>query len=229
MKNKSIWVYNNTSSFGKNIEGKINTDILIIGGGITGLTMSYFLRNYQGKVTLIDKDLVGHGVSLKTTAKISYMQGIYNDIKKYHGFYKAKLYLKSQIEAMNTIINIIKTNNIQCDLKCVDSILFTLDKNKMSKIDKEKEILNECNIFVNDVFNETIESGIKVSDTYVFHPLKYINGLKRIVSNKIDIYENTLAMDINLKNNKWEIRCNNGMIIANKVVVATHYPFFIYP
>ena len=36
-------------------------------------------------------------------------------------------------------------------------------------------------------------------------------------------------MDINLKNNKWEIRCNNGMIIANKVVVATHYPFFIYP
>ena len=68
-----------------------------------------------------------------------------------------------------------------------------------------------------------------VSDTYVFHPLKYLNALKRIISSNIDIYENTLAMDINFKNNKWEVRCNNGIIVANKVISTNHYPFFIYP
>ena len=46
------------------------------------------------------------------------MQGVYGDIKKYHGFDKAKLYLKVQLEVIKLIINIIKTNNIKCDLKC---------------------------------------------------------------------------------------------------------------
>ena len=52
------------------------------------------------------------------------MQGVYGDIKKYHGFDKAKLYLKVQLEVIKLIINIIKTNDIKCDLKCVDSTRF---------------------------------------------------------------------------------------------------------
>lgn len=229
MQNRSIWESNNTANLKKEIDCKIDTDILIIGGGITGLTLSYLLKDYQDKVTLIDKYKIGSGVTLKTTAKISYMQGMYYDIKKYHGLSKAKLYLKSQIEAMNLIVNIIKTNNIKCDLKKVESILFTLDKKGIERITKEGEILKKCNINVFDVFNDSIKAGIKVSDTYVFHPMKYINALKKIVSDNIDIYENTLAKDIKLKNNKWVVRCNNSLIVADKVISVHHYPSFIYP
>lgn len=68
-----------------------------------------------------------------TTAKISYMQSLYEAIKKYHGFDKARLYLKPQLETVNLIINIIKTNNTKCDLKRVDSTFLHLIKIKYQK------------------------------------------------------------------------------------------------
>ena len=66
------------------------------------------------------------------------MQDVYGDMKKYHGFDKAKLYLKSQLEVIKLIINIIKTNDIKCDLKCVDSNHFY--KNYQQSISDFKEL-----------------------------------------------------------------------------------------
>ena len=74
MKNISIW--ESFSKFQKQEINKFNqieTDILIIGGGITGLTTAYFLKDTNYKITLIDKSKLGMGVTSKTTAKISYV------------------------------------------------------------------------------------------------------------------------------------------------------------
>ena len=86
MEHKSIWedysktINNNIKPF-KNIK----TDILIIGGGITGLTTAYFLKDTNKKITIIDKSLIGKGVTSKTTAKISFLQqDIYGKITKMH-------------------------------------------------------------------------------------------------------------------------------------------------
>ena len=58
------------------------TDVLIIGGGITGLTAAYFLKDSDKKVTLIDKSIIAGGITSKTTAKINYLQGtIYQDLE----------------------------------------------------------------------------------------------------------------------------------------------------
>ena len=59
-------------------------------------------------------------------------------MKKYHGFDKARLYLKAQLEVIKLIINIIKTNDIKCDLKCVDSNHFY--KNYQQSISDFKEL-----------------------------------------------------------------------------------------
>lgn len=70
--NKSIWNENkntiNTTT--KNIE----TDILIIGGGITGMTSLLYLLNEKKKITLIEANRIGTGITNKTTAKINIIQ-----------------------------------------------------------------------------------------------------------------------------------------------------------
>lgn len=50
-------------------------DVGIIGGGITGLSTAYYLKDTNLKIALFDKDLIGQGVTSKTTAKITYLQG----------------------------------------------------------------------------------------------------------------------------------------------------------
>lgn len=229
MKHKSIWEdYSNNKSINTKTFNKINTDILIIGGGITGINTAYFLKDSNKKVTIIDKSIIGMGVTSKTTAKINYLQkDIYHKLKSIHGTKKAKLYLDSQKEAINLITKIIKDNNINCDLEKVPSIIFT--NNNLKKLDKEKKLLKSWNIDIKEYSDSNIKNGLLVENTYVFNPLKYINSLKNIINDKVDIYEDTIALSIEKKDDLYITTTNKGKIISKYVVVACHYPFFVIP
>ncbi len=166
MKHKSIWEeYSNNKSTTIEKLNKINTDILIIGGGITGINTAYFLKESNKKITIIDKSILGMGVTSKTTAKINYLQkDIYHKLKSIHGQKKAKLYLESQKEAINLITKIIKDNNINCDLEKVPSIIFT--NNNLKKLDKEKKLLKSWNIDIKEYSDSNIKNGLLVENTY---------------------------------------------------------------
>ena len=210
------------------------TDIVIIGGGITGITTAYFLMNENKKVTLIDKSTIGMGISSKTTAKLNYLQGnIYQKLEKNFNLQTSKLYFDSQKEAINLVNMIITKEKIECDLEKCDSYIFTKEEKGISKIEREKEILEDWNIKVETVNNLPIpfpiKYGIKVKDTYTFHPLKYIVSLKEIVKKKIDIYENVMVSELTPKGKNWIIKTDQGMIESKYVIVTCHYPFFIIP
>ena len=230
MDNISIWQKYSENNINNNMFQTIKTDILIIGGGIAGLVTAYMLSENNKNITLIDKNNIGNGITNKTTAKITFLQGIiYQTLQKNFNIDALKKYYNSQKEAIKLIEKIIKDNNISCDLIKSNSILFTIDKKNISKIIKEKEILNSFGEKIIDVNNKNIIKGFSVDNTYVFNPIKFLNGLKKILKDKISIYENTLATKIKYKNDKYNIITNKGIIIANKIVIACHYPFFTIP
>lgn len=234
MENHSIWEL--SAKQDKITEKKLEktTEVLIIGGGITGMTTAYFLMNSKKQITVIDKSRIGMGVTAKTTAKLNYLQGdIYQKLEKNFDKKTSKLYFDSQIEAIDLVNKIVTKEKIDCDLEKCDSFIFTKEKKGISKIEKEKEILESWDMKVGTVENLPIhfpiEYGIVTKDTYTFHPLKYINGLKKVLEKKIDIYENVMALEIIPKNDYCSVKTNQGIIDAKYVVVACHYPFFIIP
>ena len=233
MKKKSIWDDIETTNINNNKKiNDLNTDILIIGGGIIGITLAYFLKDYNGKVTLVDKSKLFHGVTSKTTAKITYLQeSIYGTLSNYFNEYMSYLYYKSQKDAIKTIKDIVKNNNIDCDLEKSPSIIFTLNKKNIKKVKREEELLKSWNNKVEIVDNPNIKYGIKVNDTYTFHPLKYLNGLVNIIRDKVILYEDILVNNIieDIDNDGYIVCTNKNKITAKKVVIACHYPFFIYP
>lgn len=234
MENHSIWEKSeNKNEVLKDINN-LSTDILIIGGGITGMSTAYFLMNQDKKITIIDKSYIGMGVTSKTTAKLNYLQGtIYQKLEKNFNRKTSKMYFDSQKDAIDIVKKIVKKENIDCDLEKCDSFIFTKDKNNIKKIQKEKEILESFDVKCSEVDNLPIhfpiEYGIVTSDTYTFHPLKYVNGLRKAIEKKVDIYENIIALEITPKDNCFFVKTNEGNIKAKYVVVACHYPFFILP
>ena len=101
MKSISIWEDNNTLK--KLKEKNINTDldILIIGAGITGLSTAYFLKDSNKKIAIIDKNIIGSGITAKTTAKVTFLQkDIYSTLNKNFNKKISKAYLESQLEAI---------------------------------------------------------------------------------------------------------------------------------
>lgn len=232
MKNESIWSdYRDKYDDDKkvNLEDKV-WDILIIGGGITGITTAYYLKDSGYKVLLIDKGKIGNGITGKTTAKITYLQKtIYQDLEKLYGKNKAYNYYKSQKDAIKMIKKIVDDEKIECDFKKCSSVIFTLENKGIKKIYKEKKILEDFGSKVYAVNSNKCVRGIKINDSYMFNPLKFIDKLSEIIKGKVRICENVMADKINYEDEKYIIKTSIGNIHTKKLVVACHYPFFLLP
>lgn len=230
MKKNSLWLESIKYKDETVLKKDICCDVLIIGGGITGISTAYQLRNKQLKVVVVDQNKFGHAITARTTAKLTYLQElIYSDLEKTYSKDCANKYYESQREAIDLVDKIIKEHNIKCDLKKVDSYVFTNKESELKNLENEKKLLQE--------FGCTVESGndreysfINVKDTYVFHPLKYIFKLKDICKEDgIEFYQNT--------NINYLDKCDDGYVCGNelfhikakKVVFACHYPYFLFP
>ncbi len=230
MNNSSFWNDSIKKESFKDKKLEKDVDILIIGGGMTGINLAYFLKDYRGKVCLIDKGEFGCGITSKTTAKLSYLQEIiYQTLEKNFNKETALKYYNSQKESINIIKDIIKKNKISCDLEEVASIIFTFQNNNITKINKEKKLLEEFGTKTIDIYGNKIKKGIIAYENYVFNPLKYLYGLINIIKEKILLYEDVLATNITLFNKGYKVLTDKGIIRAKKVIVANHYPFFLLP
>ena len=230
MKNVSIWnKYNNKKEYTK-LNNDIETDILIIGGGITGVNTFYTLKVNNLNAVLVEQTKICNSVTSRSTGKLSYLQNnLIDKIRKSCGDKKASLYLKSQIEAINEIVNVIKKERINCDLEKVDSICYTNDENEIDELKEFKKFLNKNKVNTYECKNDLVKSKymFKVNDTYVFNPVKYTYELVKKYNK--DIYENTSIKRIEKINDYYNCYTDNNIIKAKWVIIASHYPYFTIP
>lgn len=233
MKNESLWKNVLQKPVYSKLNKDINVDVLIIGGGITGISTLYHLSNSNMKVCLVEKNSLCSGVTSRTTGKLTYLQGdIYTKIKKYNGIDKAKLYLESQIDAIDMVKDIVNKNNISCDLEKVKSYVFS--NSDSYSLDKDFKVSKEIGIDVKK--DDKLPSGDKVydayyaRDTYVFHPLRYLYSLiEKCSRDNTFIYENTKIISIEKDNELFICKTHDNIIKTKYVVLAFHYPYFLFP
>lgn len=233
MKKQSIWKMN-TQSTKTNQPIPTKTDILIIGAGIAGMSCAYFLKDSKRQITLIDRSIIGNGVTSKTTGKISYIQSdIYSKLTKVYGEEVSLLYLQSQKEAYRLVKEIIEKHHIDCKYEVIPSYLFTLDNKQESTLQKEKDFLEHHGVTSKWVkklpISFPIEKGFVVSESAYFHPIQYLLELKKICQEKIDIFENVTALEIIPHQGQYIVKTEKQDILCNDVIVTTHYPFFTLP
>ena len=230
----SIWDYSSkTNRKIKELKEDITVDTLIIGGGLSGLNLAYYLKD-KDNVCLVEGNIIGHGVTLRSTAKINYFQEcIYTDIIKSSNYDNACSYLKSQLLAIKELKNIIENGKIDCDFKRVDSYVFANSSDEVDRLKEEIKFLKENNIDVKKKklkLDVEVHDSYYVSDTYIFNPIKYLNDLYNILKDKIDIYENTKIINIEKEEDKYICYTNNNhKIICNNVIFMCHYPYFTIP
>lgn len=233
MVNKSLWLKNIKVKALPRLKTDIKTDILIIGGGITGLSTAYFLKDSNKDVVLVEQNKIGHGTTAKTTGKLTYLQGtVYQKLENIYGIDTTKKYLESQKEAIDIVKAIIIKNNIKCDYQSNSSYVFT-DKSDL-KINNEIQVFKKINVPYKVRRSLPIpfpcNYAIRIEDSAVFHPIKYLMQLKEIcLQNNIKLYENTMIKQLKKTSNGYIAYTDKYKIEANKVVLACHYPFFLKP
>ena len=93
------------AKLGLKLENNIKCDVLIIGGGMTGLSVAFHLMNSKKNIVLIDKGVIGKGITSNSTGKLTIMQDVmYSKIEQAASYDKAYKYYKSQLYKTDTII-----------------------------------------------------------------------------------------------------------------------------
>lgn len=199
-------------------------DIVIIGGGLSGVSLAYRLNNTKLKVALLESDTIGSKTSGHTTAKVTYLHGsVYDEINKAYGQGKAKQYLESNYEAFQEIKEIIKRHHIDCDFMENDSYIGANDQANAKKIASQIGMFKAWGFKVleNKLKGYQISMGLK--DQAIFHPLKYLNGLLKHCD-QIDIFEHSLVTGSVHEEGLVVLDVNDVKIKAKQVIWMTRYP-----
>lgn len=229
---KSYWLDSTPGTNYPILKEDFDTDILIVGGGLAGLSCAYLLQKEGFKITVLEADRICQGASGHTTAKITSQHGlIYNKIKNSLGEELAQQYAQANEKAIYEIEKIIRENNIECDYKKQSAYIFTQQDKYINKIEDEVDTASSLGIKASYVdklpLPLPIKAAVKFDNQAQFHPRKYVLSLAQIMENKVKIFEKSRTVGIEEENNKYIVITEEGYKIrTNKVIIATQYPFY---
>ena len=102
--NLSYWIASSEPIIFEKVEKTLNTDTLIIGGGIAGLTTAYCLAKAGRQVILVEDGFIGSGESGRTTAHLTCaLDDRYFELEKIFGKNKTALAANSHMSAIEWI------------------------------------------------------------------------------------------------------------------------------
>lgn len=231
--NETLWLEEKMPVFDP-LNTNIETDVCIVGAGIGGLSVAYHLIKAGKKVIVIDAKEPGSGETGRTTAHLTNAyDDYYYKLADVHGEDIARLVAESHTWAIQSIENIILTENIECDFKRLDGYLFLDSSTPPDVLKKECEAAQKAGLHEVVLLASHTITGFPTQPVLhfphqaQFHPIKYLKGLAKIITeNGGFIYTHTVATEI--KHGKIiQIKTNRSATIsANRVVIATNAPIF---
>lgn len=223
--NQSYWQKTTRKKNEKVLEEDLSVDVVIIGGGLSGVSLAYQLKDSPLKIVVLEKDEIGSHTSGHTTAKVTVLHGLlYQQINEHYDIHQAYLYYQSNLKALHDIQSIIKKERISCDYIENTSYIYTDDPQYVKDIEKEKEFFQSIRV-------ETIEdknhlSSLGLQHQGIFHPLKYLFALmRRCQKSGVSFYEQSEVIAITRNDDSYIVSVNNHQVKCRYLVHATRYPF----
>lgn len=100
------------------LEGTVTTDVCVIGGGYTGLSTAIHLLQRGYSVTVLEAHRVGWGASGRNGGHVGTGQRVDQEqLEKWVGLGKAKALWELGLEAVDTVCELIREHDIDCELK----------------------------------------------------------------------------------------------------------------
>ena len=199
------------------LDTDLNTDVLIIGGGLAGLLCAWNLTCAGVDCTLIEENRLMQGVSGRTTAKLTSQHGlIYGPLLKKFGVERARLYWQANQAAVESLCAL--AENANCDFTRENNYLYATGSTE--KLEAEMAAYGVLGIpahWENSLpLPFPVSGALCFSNQGQFHPLK----LAAHISKGLRIFENTKALAF--VGNR--VETPKGVIRAKKIIVATHFP-----
>ncbi len=214
----------------KKLEGSIETDVCVIGGGYSGLSTSIHLAEKGYKVTLIEGAQIGWGASGRNGGQVvNGLNASLDTIKRRYGDDAARFVGGMVQEGADTIYRLIEQYNIDCDLKR-GNIYAAYTPAHMRELEAKKKLwesygMNDHVMLDRDAIRKEVGStvyqgGMMDTSGGHLHPLNLTLGeAKALESLGGTIYEMSPVTYVDHNKEKPVVYTEDGQVTA-RIVVA---------
>ncbi|MBM3232014.1 FAD-binding oxidoreductase [Candidatus Pacearchaeota archaeon] len=216
--------YKGYSKLNKDIE----CDYLIVGGGISGVSLAYFLSKFKaGKVVLIEKNQIASGATGRAAGILSIRgEADFHDFVKRLGRKNAIIYWDEIHKTLKLLRKIIEEEKIDCDAELEDTLYCGFKHKAYNDIKEEysyEEVENDSKMLMGEFLKKEINTNLynhallSKDHGLSVNPLKLTQNLS-LIAKKYGalIYENTRFFG----HEKNVARTNGGKIKFKKIIIA---------
>lgn len=232
--NKSFWADSVTVSSRKSLTEKKETDVVIIGGGFTGLSTAYHLQQHGVNSIVLEQHHVGWGASGRNAGMLTtgYKKGL-QQLERKFGQTKTKILLELSVECINLVKQLVEKHQMDCDLENSSQVKLAYKPSHFEKLQRENERLNtkydyHTEIITPEKMKEEINTtyyhgGLLDPYSAAFNPFKYCVELARVVEELGGlIYEDSKVIRIKRNRNSVTVITPKGEVKAKELVIATN-------
>lgn len=232
-KDVSLWVASTPQTNYPTLANDNNTyDLVVVGGGITGVATAYFAQKSGRKTALIEKARLVEWTTGGTTAKLSSQHYlIYDYLLDRHGRPAAQAFADANQAGIDMVESLSEQLDIDSEFARRAAYVYTNQDDKVEAIKSEVEAAKSLGLPAS--FETTTElpvdvvAAIKFDQQAEFHPRKFLLGLVDEFRRQGGVvYEQTEASDIN-PGQPHTIKTKSGEELrASHVVQASGLPFW---
>lgn len=208
-----------------------NFDVLIIGGGITGITTALLLQK-EGKSCLVaEAHNICFGTTGGTTSHLNtFFDNSYHNIVKDFGETDAQLVAAATRESLDLFKKHVTEYNINCGYEEKDGFLFAQDEKQLEELEKIYKDSKKAGVDVEYADDIPVPVDFRKALVYrrqgQIHPTRYVTAL----ATAFEEAGGVLVQNCRVKHKITEsagilmIDSNQGTIKATNIIYATHIP-----
>jgi glycine/D-amino acid oxidase-like deaminating enzyme/nitrite reductase/ring-hydroxylating ferredoxin subunit len=211
------------------LERDDTVDVVVIGGGITGLTAAYLLTLEGKRVALLERERLAHIDTGHTTAHLTMVTDLaLTDLVKHFGRDHAQAAWDAGLAAILQIHGIISELDLDCDFAWVPGYKHTpigTPPGDSASFKEEAALAQDLGFdaaFVDDV-PFVGGPGIRFNEQARFHPRKYLAGLARAIADRGGVIFEQSAAD-EFCDAPLSVKANGHTLTCGEIVLATHTP-----
>lgn len=224
----SVWKSLELPSF-ERLDAPRKFDVVVVGGGFTGLTAAYFMALCGKRVGVLERYHLGAGDTGSTTAHLTAVSDLrLSKIADHFGRDAAALVWRGGMDAIAAIERVAR--DCDCEFERLPGYLHLSldgDDQDRERIAKDAELAREFGGEAEMVSAVPYfgTPGIRFSNQAKFHPYKYLAALAKFVVDREGcvIFEDSAVTDV--EDDPLAVVVNeNTRVECDHLVIATHVP-----
>jgi len=226
----SLWIATAGTTSYPVLDGDVEVDVAVVGGGIAGLTAALALKRTGRSVAVVEAARVGTGVTGNTTGKVTSLHRlVYTELLHSHDADTARAYGRANQAGLEHVAHVVATENIDCDFRRVANYTYAESDDTLALVREEAALAGRLGLpatFTTDVpLPFPVRGAVRFGDQAQIHAVTYVQGLARALHGDGSfVFERTRARYLT-DGSPCVVGTEHGTVRARDVILATNLPF----